>query len=255
MHPVGHLVGLDPDQAGRDCVDSRVEALEVDVPELLGVRLLQAGIEELPERTAAAHEVLPEPALRLVDPERAGPAGRQPLEVLRLLMAVQPVSVLVHGREERLERVRVVVGRDPDVVAAWARSKWMLGRIDAPAVGPVAEQVRDLVRERALALGREVSLEERRVHVPLPQLSDQRHERRLQLAEQRPHLRGRRLRLVVVEQDVVPLVCAVRDAVDVLELELDGPLERRQEGGEVRLRLRLHPDRPRLGSGTGHVRP
>ena len=255
MHPVCDLVGLDPDQARRHGVDAGEKPLEVDVPELLGVRLLQSGIEELPERTAAAHKVLPEPALRLVDPERAGPAGRQPLEMLRLLMAVQAVPVLVHRREERLERVGVVVGRDPDVVAAGAGGKWMLGWIDPPAVGPVAEQVRDLIRERALALGREVSLEERRVHVPLAQLGNQLDERRLQLTEQLPHLRGRRLRLVVVEQDVVPLGCAVRDAVDVLELELDGPFERRQEGGEVRLRLRLDPDRPRLGSGAGHVRP
>ena len=46
-------------------------------------------------------------------------------------------------------------------------------------------------------------MEERGVHVPLPQLGDQLDERRLQLGEQRAHLGRRRLRLVVVEQDVV----------------------------------------------------
>ena len=112
-----------------------------------GIRPLQARIEELPERTAAADEVLPEPALRLVDPERAGPAGRQPLEMLGLLVAVQAVAVLVHRREERLERVRVVVRRDPDVVAPRAGRKRMLGRVDPPAVGPVAEELGHLVRE------------------------------------------------------------------------------------------------------------
>ena len=54
-----------------------------------------------------------------------------------------------------------------------------------------------------------------------PQLGDQLHERRLQLVEQRPHLGRRRLRLVVVEEHVVALVGAIRDAVDVLELQLD----------------------------------
>ena len=153
--------------------------------ELLGIRLLQARIEELPERTAAADEVLPEPALRLVDPERARPAGREPLEMLRLLMAVEAVAVLVHRREERLERVRVVVRRDPDVVAARAGGEGMLGRVDPPAVGAVPEEVDHLVRERALALGREVSVEERVVDVALAELGDELDERRLQLVEQR----------------------------------------------------------------------
>src|SRR5436309_703595 len=75
---------------------------------------MPARMEELPERAAAPHEVLPEPALRLVDPERAGPAGRQLLEVLGLLVAVQAMPVFVHRREERLERVRVVIRGDPD---------------------------------------------------------------------------------------------------------------------------------------------
>ena len=254
VHPVRHLVGLDPDQAGLDGVDAGVEAIEIDVGELLGIRLLQAGIEEPPERQAAADEVLPEPALRLVDAERARLAGRQPLEMPRLLVAVEAVAVLVHRREERLERVRVVVRRDPDVVATWTRRERVLGRVDPPAVGPVAEELDHLVREVTLAVGREVSVEERGVHLPLPQLGDQLHQRRLQLLEQRPHLGRRRLRLVVVEEDVVPLGGAIRNAVDVLELQLHDPLERRQERWEVRLGLRLHPDGPRLGGCSGHRR-
>ena len=103
----------------------------------------------------------------------------------------------------------------------------MLGRVDPPAVGPVSEELDHVERERALAIGREVPVEERVVNLPLPQLGDQLDERRLELLEQRPHLRRRRLRLVVVEEDVVPLGGAIRNAVDVLELQLDDPLERR----------------------------
>ena len=91
--------------ARRDGVDARVEALESTSPNCSGYVSCRRGYKKLPERTAAADEVLPEAALRLVDPERARAAGRQPLEVLRLLVAVQAVAVLVHRGEERLERV------------------------------------------------------------------------------------------------------------------------------------------------------
>ena len=92
----------------------------------------------------------------------------------------------------------------------------MLGRVDPPAVGPVPEELDHLVRDRPLPVGRKVLVEERVVYVALAQLGDQLDERRLQLVEQRPHLGGRRLRLVVVEEHVVPLGGPVGDAVDVL---------------------------------------
>ena len=149
----------------------------------------------------------------------------------------------------------MVVRRDPDVVAPRPDANGCSVGSIRQLVGPVAEQLGHLVRERFLTVRREVSLEERGVHLPLPQLGDQLHELRLELVEQRPHLGGRRLRLVVVEEHVVPLGGPVSDAVDVLELQLDDPLERRQEGGEVGLPLRLHPDRARLGGGAGHLRP
>ena len=72
----------------------------------------------------------------------------------------------------------VVVRRDPDVVTARPRGEWMLGRIDTPAVGPVPEEVGHLVRERPLALGREISLQEGGVDVPMAQLGDQLDDRR-----------------------------------------------------------------------------
>ena len=130
----------------------------------------------------------------------------------------------------------------------------MLGRVDPPAVGPMAEQIDHLVRERNLPVGREVAVEERIVDVLLPELGDQLHDLRLQLVEQRSHLGRRRLRLVIVEEDVVALGRALRHAVDVLELQVHDPLERREERSEIRLGLRLHPDRPRLRGGAGHRR-
>ena len=82
-----------------------VEPLDVDAAELRREALLQPRIEEAPERQAAADEVLPEPALRLVDAERRVLADRQVRVLARQLVRVEPVPVLVHRREERLQLV------------------------------------------------------------------------------------------------------------------------------------------------------
>src|ERR671934_98488 len=63
VHPIRDLVGPDADQRRADTRDSGEEPVEVDVPELLGERLLYARVEEPPERPAASDEVLPQPAL------------------------------------------------------------------------------------------------------------------------------------------------------------------------------------------------
>ena len=106
-------------------------------------------------------------------------------------MLVEPVAVLVHRREDRLERVGVVVRGDPDVVDPGARCERMLGRIDAPRVRPVPEQIDDLVVERDLPVDGEVAGEERVVDVAVAQLRDQRHELVADLGEDARHLGGR----------------------------------------------------------------
>src|ERR671925_38684 len=69
VHPIGDLVGLNADQRRAHTVDPGEEGVERDASQLLRERLLRARIEERPERTAAADEVLPQPALRLVNPK------------------------------------------------------------------------------------------------------------------------------------------------------------------------------------------
>ena len=77
---VGRLVGLDADERRLHLVDRPVEVVELDVPELRRERLLQLRIEEAPEREAAADEVLPHAALRLVEAHRGHLRERRPLE-------------------------------------------------------------------------------------------------------------------------------------------------------------------------------
>ena len=201
MHAVRDLVRPDADQRRLDAVDAADEAVEFDVPELFGERLLCTRVEELPERTAAADEVLPEAALRLVDAERARVADRQVLQVTRQLVRVEAVPVFVHRREERLHRLGVVVRRDPDVVDACPRGERMLRRIEPPRVLVAkAEQRDDLLCQPFLRLDREVSAQEGVVDVVVPQLGDQRDQLGLELGECLTHFGGAGLRLVVVEQ-------------------------------------------------------
>src|SRR6266567_8915534 len=111
-----------------------------------------------------------------MDAERAGVAGGQPLEVRRKLVRVEPVSVLVHGREERLHRLGVVVRRDPHVVHSGAGSEWMLGWIESPRVRTEAEQLDHLFRQPLLAFDGEASSQKRVVHLTVTKLRDQRYE-------------------------------------------------------------------------------
>ena len=76
--------------------------------------------------------------------------------------------------------------------------------------------------------------------------------RGLQLLEDRPHLRRLHPLLVVVEQDVVGLVRRL-EAVDVGELQLDVPLEVRQEPPEVGLGPRLDPGGLGERRGASHL--
>jgi hypothetical protein len=115
------------------------------------------------------------------------------------------------------------------------------------------EQRDDRLRERLLLLDREASGEERVVDVGVAELGDQRHELGLDRLEDVPHVGRGRLRLEVVEEDVVGLVDAF-EALHVAQAQLDVPLERRPEERVVRLRARLHPERARLRPGPRHLR-
>ena len=132
VQPVGHLVGLDPDERALDPVHRAVEGVGVD-----------AGAEVLPhqrrehaaEGAAAPDHVLPQAALRLVQAERLGPAERRALERVGDSGLVEPVAALVHGAVQRRGEVALVpAGRDADVAGAEAGGERMHGVVDPPAL-------------------------------------------------------------------------------------------------------------------------
>src|SRR5207247_141986 len=152
VYAVGDLVCLDADERRLHAVDPRNESVQLDAAELIRKSVLKPPVKEAPELRAPPDEVLPKTALRFVDPEGARTAGRQVLELTRQLLRVEAMPVLVHGREERLDRLGVVVRRDPDVVDARARRKRVLGWIEAPGLRPVPEQRDDLLARVLMSL-------------------------------------------------------------------------------------------------------
>ena len=129
----------------------------------------------------------------------------------------------------------------------------MLRRIESPRVGTEAELGDDLLRDSFLTVDGKVPGHERVVDLDVAELCDQRNELRLELGEDLAHLCSRRVRLEVVEQDVVRLLDAV-EAVDVAAAQLHGPFHDGQEELEVRLGFCLDPDRTRLCRGARHLR-
>src|SRR4029077_6247116 len=99
------------------------------------------------------------------------------------LMRVEAVAVLVHRREERLHRLRVVVGRDPDVVDTRARCERVLRGIESPRVGAEAELGDDLLRDYFLAVDGKVPGHDRVVDLDVAELCKQRDELRLELGK------------------------------------------------------------------------
>ena len=115
MEPVARLVRIDPDERAAHAIDGAVEALERHVAERAWERLLQSRVEPAPERERPTDDVLPEPALRLV--QRRGDSGAQGRSLERRADAplVDAVTGLVHGGEEREEVVLGVAAREANV--------------------------------------------------------------------------------------------------------------------------------------------
>ena len=133
----------------------------------------------------------------------------------------------------------------------------MLGGIEPPCVRAKAEELDHLLRHPLLALDGEVSDQERVVHFGVTELGDQRYELGLELVEDLAHFGGARVRLEVVEQDVVRLVDSLV-ALDVAPPQLDVSFQCGQEELEVRLGLGLDPHRDepaRLHAPSRHAGP
>ena len=218
-------------KAPADAVHRPVELLHGDATEHPRERRLHAGVEPAPERKRASDDVLPEPALRLVDGARRAVAERRPLEGRANAELDEAVAALVHRREERVEVGLVVARREPDVAEAERGHEGMDRAVEAEGVPGPSEPLDELPRERLLRADRE-----RAVHEPVVLLGhvlvDERDQVGLERVEDASHVLGAHPALPLVEHDVVGVVVR-REALDPAKAELEDALQPGAEALEI----------------------
>ena len=99
-------------------------------------RLLERLVPVLPEGPAAADEVLPRAALRLVDAERRRAREGRAEQRVGDPVRVEPVARLVERRPDRLEVVRLVARREADVAVRERGAERVRGRVEPPRRRP-----------------------------------------------------------------------------------------------------------------------
>ncbi len=251
VEAVCRLVRLDADEPGLGAVDGGEEGLEVDVAELRRERRLQRLVPVHPERARAADEVLPRPALRLVQAERRRAGERRALERRRDAVRVVAVARLMHGRPEPVEPA-LEARRHAHVTTGERRAERVDGRIEPVRALLQAERREDALVERFLRVDRERLVEERRVGVR--RLADELGQDGPDGREDLRHLGRLHERLEVVEERRVRRVVPL-EALDVPALEVEVPLQRREELREVVRRARLDPHLVAERSCARHLRP
>ena len=248
MEVVGHLVRLDPDQRPLDPIRAAIELFALDLVEGVREALAQPRQQPLQVGPAAGHPVLPEPALRFVQAQRARLGKRRPPELSVDARLVQPVPRLVHCAEQGHRQVGLVVaGGEPNVAAPDRDREGMLGRVDPPrALGEV--ELRDHLRDQLALLVRGEFAGERVLGLPgavVRRLPNERHQPLAQFGQHLSHLIGGHLRLVLVEQGVVR-VGEPGEALEALGValgEVDVLPKVREQHREVRALLGLDPGR------------
>ena len=151
---VGRLVGVDADQRALDGVDRAVEGVGVDAArDPRAERLAQDRQHPAAERARAADDVLPQPALGLVDAERDRLAERAARELGRDARLVEAVAELVQGGEVGdAEVVQVVAGGDADVGRAERLRERVRRGVEPPAVGVEADRLEHVHHRAALVV-------------------------------------------------------------------------------------------------------
>ena len=152
-----------------------------------------------PERPAAADEVLPRPALRLVDAERRRTAERRAHQRVGDPVRVEAVARLVQRRPDRLEVVGAVARREADVAVRERRAERVRRRIEAPGALLEAERRRRPARRTGAARRGRTSRGGTTRRPPAPS-RDELGQRGAEHREHLAHLGRRHPRLVVVEE-------------------------------------------------------
>ena len=203
---VSRLIGPDTDERRLDGVDREMELIQRHVRQRTGEDRPSRGKEVLPERSAAADGVLPQPRLRLVQSQRQHFAQRRAVMLDRQPLFVQTVADLVQDAEEAV--AEVVLGearRDAIVAGTDGAEERMRRRIEPAAAEVEAHRLRHRFAEGSLPLDRERSAQHRGAGPPrtVDDGVDQRHQFAAQGVEE--DRRGHRCgaRLVALQERIV----------------------------------------------------
>ena len=213
MERVSKLVGFGADQAGLSFVDSLVEHLSIHIAQLLREQLPDFGEHRLDKGAAAAHEILIESALALMD-AHAGAAGEAGVVVAVLhAQLVEGMAALVDGGEHGEGGVKLVVmGGDAHIAGVEAHGEGVLGLGDGAAVGVQADGVHQVLGQLLLLLDGVGLVQEGGVGLLLlGDGLDQGHDDLAQLGEEAVQgLHGQTL-LVLVQQGIVgQFLCIIK---------------------------------------------
>ena len=134
MQVVGHFIGLDADEAGRDAVDGAGDLPGSESAQGREV-VARAGVPVFPEAEAAPDVVLPQARLGFVNAQRDGGTERRAVVLGAQSLIVESVAGFVQHAVERLGEAAFIIARGQAAVAgAEAAAEGMRGGVDAPGL-------------------------------------------------------------------------------------------------------------------------
>ena len=247
MIGIGELVSLNSNQRGLRLIDGLVQLLRSHTSHLLGEDLLHYGQDQGCIGTAAAHHVLVETALALV--QTHGHTALQEGVIVGRIAAqfIQGMAALVdYGIHGVSNPIGVIMGGQAHILGVKTRGERMLCFRNAAVSGIDAQRLHQTIGESALRLHLEMSPQEGIVQLlGLADGLDHRHQLLPQGGKkliQRGH--GQAL-FVLIQQSVIGLDIRIIIARK-LAVELHDLLQHRCKRGKIVIGLSLLPHAIRL---------
>ncbi len=178
-----------------------------------------------------------------MNPERHSLAHRRSVMSGVEPLLVQCVPGLVHHAEKSVREIsRLIARRNPDISGTDHRAERMRPEVEAAALQIESKFRRYRFGKRALSLDWKFTFGDSSMFSlrPVTEGIDKWNELRPELLEQSRQLRGRHVRLVVVQQRIVPHVL-VSERIGLLAREGECLIEKRREALEVVPVARLRP--------------
>ena len=151
MQRIGHLVGLDADQARLDLMDQGQKCLKAEIRTEMRIEFRQG---ENPEGGRARQLHLDEKALALMQGHAARPSRWQMRQGFREVLLIKPVTCLVQGSHQRTQELPVAIARGQPHIARHAATERMQRDRQAAMLEIEAQRCDQFACEPALGVNR-----------------------------------------------------------------------------------------------------